>query len=253
MALMRMHIRHGLLGVLLVAFAAVAAHAQTSVERQIMDLANQARAEQGLGPLVWNASLAAAARRHAALVARSGQLSHQYPGEPDLAARMTQAGAKFQVAAENIAQGTSADQLHQEWMNSPHHRANILDPRLDAIGVAVVQRGGILYAVQDFSLEVVNLGPQQVEAKVTSLLVARGITPIASHEVARATCQMDHGSAGGPRPMFIMRWEGSDLGRLPDQLQERLDTGKYHKAAVGACGGSQAGFSGYHVAVLLYY
>ncbi len=244
---------YGFLGVLLVVFAAVAAHAQSAVERQIMDLANQARAQQGLGPLAWNAALAAAARQHAALVARSGQLSHQYPGEPDLAARMTQAGAKFQVAAENIAQGTSAAELHQEWMNSPHHRANILDPRLDAIGVAVVERGGNLYAVQDFSLEVASLGPQQVEAKVTSLLVARGITPMESHEIARATCQMDHGSAGGPRPMFIMRWEGSDLGRLPDQLQERLETGKYHKAAVGACGGNQAGFSGYHVAVLLYY
>ena len=253
MTLMRMQMKYGFLAVVLVVCAAVAASAQSGVERQIMDLANQARAEQGLGPLVWNASLAAAARQHAALVARSGQLSHQYPGEPDLAARMTQAGAKFQVAAENIAEGTSAGELHQEWMNSPHHRANILDPRLDAIGIAVVLRGGNLYAVQDFSLEVASLGPQQVEAKVTSLLVARGIMPMAAHDVARATCQMDHGSAGASRPMFVMRWEGADLGRLPDVLQERLATGKYHKAAVGACGGNQGGFSGYHVAVLLYY
>jgi len=138
-------------------------------------------------------------------------------------------------------------------MNSPPHRANILDPRLDAIGIAVVQQNGKLFAVQDFSLEVASLAPQQVEEKVTSLLVARGITPMESHGAARATCQMDHGSAGEPRPMFVMRWEGTDLGRLPDQLQERLETGKYHKAAVGACGGNQPGFSSYHVAVLLYY
>jgi hypothetical protein len=37
-------------------------------------------------------------------------------------------------------------------MNSPPHRANILDPELDSLGVAVVERNGELFAVQDFAL-----------------------------------------------------------------------------------------------------
>jgi hypothetical protein len=65
---------------------------------------------------------------------------------------------------------------------------------------------------------------------------------------------MDHGSVGALRPKFIMRWEGSDLGRLPDVLEERISTGKYRTAAVGSCssGNEGQGFTTYHLAVLLF-
>ena len=51
-----------------------------------------------------------------------------------------------------------------------------------------------------------------------------------------------------------MRWEGTDLGRLPEELEERIATGKYHKAAVGACdsGSPGQGFTTYKLAVMLY-
>ena len=39
-------------------------------------------------------------------------------------------------------------------MNSPPHRANILDPEMDSLGVAVIERNGELFAVQDFALAV---------------------------------------------------------------------------------------------------
>ena len=85
-----------------------------------------------------------------------------------------------------------------------------------------------------------------------SLLKARGINT-SSSEIARKTCAMDHGSAGGPKPMFIMRWQGTDLGRLPDVLEEKIQTGKYHTASVGACSTGQQPFAGYKAAVLLFY
>jgi Cysteine-rich secretory protein family len=246
--------RFWLVFALLLGCTTVAVKAQSGPERQLMELANEARAARGLGPLVWDKSLAAASRQHAVWVARSAQLSHQYPGEIDLAARASQAGARFELIAENIAQGSSAGQLHDEWMHSPPHRANLLDPRVNRVGIAIVRKGDTLYGVEDFSHAVADLGPQQVEAKVAAMLVARGITPLASHDAARATCQMEHGSAGPKRPMFVMRWEGADLGRLPDVLEDRIRTGKYHTAAVGACGGSSPqAFASYHVAVMLYY
>jgi hypothetical protein len=51
-----------------------------------------------------------------------------------------------------------------------------------------------------------------------------------------------------------MRWEGSDLGRLPDVLEERISSGKYRTAAVGSCssGDEGQGFTTYHVAVMLF-
>jgi hypothetical protein len=151
-----------------------------------------------------------------------------------------------------MAQGSSAESIQKEWMNSPPHRANILDAKLDAVGFSVVKHGDTLYAVADFALIVPNRSNDQVEAAVTKLLVARGIQADGSNLDARKTCAMDHGSAGDTKPGFIMRWQTGDLTQLPSELEERLETKKYQRAVVGACSSPNGGFTGYTVAVLLY-
>jgi uncharacterized protein YkwD len=229
-----------------------AAPARSPAEQDLFNLTNTARSEQGLAPLQWDDSLAQAAKAHAALILQNGQLSHDFPGEADLAARAGQAGAHFQTIAENIAQGSSADSIQKEWMNSPPHRANILDAKLTAVGFSVVQRGDTLYAVADFARIVPNLTNDQVEAAIAKLLVARGIQADGSNPDARKTCEMDHGSAGDTKPGFIMRWQGADLTKLPPELEERLQTKNYQRAVVGACSSPNGGFNGYTVAVLLY-
>lgn len=121
-------------------------------EQAIFDAANRERAARNLPPLKWSAGLASAARAHAQKMAQAGTISHEFPGEAGMGARFHMAGVRFTSAAENVAQGPSAAVLHQEWMNSPAHRDNILDPGLDSLGVAVVERNGELFAVQDFAL-----------------------------------------------------------------------------------------------------
>ena len=121
-------------------------------EQAIFDSANRERTARKLPPLKWNAGLASAAQAHAQKMAQAGTLSHQFPGEMDMGTRISMAGVHFSSAAENVAQGPSAAVLHQEWMNSPAHRNNILDPELDSLGVAVVERDEQLFAVQDFAL-----------------------------------------------------------------------------------------------------
>ena len=56
------------------------------------------------------------------------------------------------------------------------------------------------------------------------------------------------------RPKFIMRWQGSDLSRLPNVLEEQISTGRFRTAAVGACdtGHGQPGFTTYRLAVMLF-
>jgi hypothetical protein len=51
-----------------------------------------------------------------------------------------------------------------------------------------------------------------------------------------------------------MRWQSTDLSRLPSELEERLQTRTYHSAVVGACSSANGGggFTSYSVAVLLY-
>jgi len=128
-----------------------ARQAPSNDEQILLSSANRDREAHGLRLLKWSPTLASAARIHAQKMAQQNTLSHQFPGEPDLGARMHMAGLSFRSAAENVAQGPSAAVIHDEWMNSPHHRDNLLDPDLDSIGIAVIPRGGQLFAVEDFS------------------------------------------------------------------------------------------------------
>jgi hypothetical protein len=245
-------------GTCLLAFACLAgmacrAHAQSTEARALMQATNEDRAQHGLEPLRWDPALARAAQAHANQMVRHGELSHQYAGEPDLVARAGQNGAHFSTVAENIAVASSPQVVESEWMHSPPHRHNILDPSLTTIGIGVVRQGGNLWAVEDFSAAVVQMGSTQIEQKVEQLVAERGIRLVTTSHAAEQACAMEHGSVG-PRPNFIMRWEGSDLSRLPDVLEEKISSGRYRSAQVGACRSNNqgGGFTTYRLAVMLF-
>jgi len=120
-------------------------------ERELLAYVNQARRGQGLPALRWDESLATAARRHAEVMAEHRSVQHGFDGEPSLSARAKLAGARFSWLAENVAQGPTAELIHSLFMHSASHLANILDRDMDSIGVGVVERGGQLFAVEDFS------------------------------------------------------------------------------------------------------
>ncbi len=139
------------------------------------------------------------------------------------------------------------------WMASEGHRANLLDAGVDSVGIAVVQKGRQLYAVEDFSHAVTQLSVTQQEGQVGRLLTATGVQLVGETADARQTCSMSSGFVGSRTPMFVMRYSSSSLDRLPDQLTLKLKSGKYREAAVGACiTGKQTSFMVYNVAVLLY-
>jgi len=243
----------GLCAAILV-FSSLPGSAQDSGPAQILFAsANRERAAQGLGPLKWSATLAKAAQLHAQRMAAQNTLSHQLPGEPAMPERATQAGANFSSLAENVAEGPSAENIHQQWMNSPPHRANLLDPQLNSIGIAVAERNGILFAVEDFSLAAGNLSVEEQEGIVSAKLRSSGLRLLNITSDARRSCLLDNGYAGTHVPSFIVHYATPDLQTLPDLLEQRIQTGKYHSAAVGACANdAKIGFSGYRVAVLLF-
>jgi Cysteine-rich secretory protein family len=230
-------------------------YAQSTEATELMRATNEDRAQQGLGPLKWDPALARAAQRHAQLMIRQGGgLSHQYSGEADLVTRVGQEGAHFRVVAENLAVAPTPRAVETEWMHSPPHRRNILDARLNEIGIGLVRQGGNLWAVEDFSAGVAAMGSSQIERTIGQLLSERGVRPGGDVAAARQTCAMEHGSVGAVRPKFIMRWQGSDLSRLPDVLEQQISTRRFRSAAVGACdtGHGQPGFTTYRLAVLLF-
>jgi hypothetical protein len=226
----------------------------TVAEQYLMASANSERAQRGLQPLRWDRALYDSANYHAQLMAERESISHQYAGEPELTARGQVAGARFSVISENVAEAPSALMIEQAWMNSPAHRDNLLDPRVDSVGIRVISRGDRLYAVEDFDRSVMNLSLDEQELAVGQQLQSKSsVAILPANEDARRTCSMESGYAGGRRPWFVMRYTAADLTQIPKMLEERLANGGYHAAAVGACPVEGAhNFSAYSIAVMLY-
>lgn len=229
---------------------AVPARPQASgPESALLDAINHERSKAGLPPLQWDAALAASARQHAQLMAQKHSLSHQFPGELPLQDRAAHNGAHFTVISENVAQGPTVMGLHTQWMNSPPHRANILDNEVNSLGIAIAQSGTTLFAVEDFSYAVAYLNLAEQERQVESLLASRGLAAVTATPEARKTCSWDHGSVG-PKPLLVLRFEATDLKHLPSDVDQKIQPDRYHSAAIGAC--DTGGSSGFRIAILLF-
>ena len=235
--------------------------APTPAEQRIVELANQVRSGLGLTPLKWDSALAIAARLHAERVAAEHTISHQFPGEPDPTSRAATAGVHFSLIEENVAVAPLPETIHDEWMHSEHHHANLVNPNIDSIGVAIIDTPDGLYAVADYAESVTVLTIEQVEAKVANLLVNVGVAVIVDPDLTaamRTSCALDSGVPPGTKPNhFMMRWQSGSMKELPDQLAERITSRSYKKAAVGACSpppadGEDPSFTSYHVAVLVF-
>ncbi|WP_166874319.1 CAP domain-containing protein [Salinibacterium sp. ZJ450] len=117
--------------------------AHAAEDGTVHSLVNQARASAGLGAVNRNSAMDQVALSWANQMAASGSMSHNpnYSG---------QIPGGWTRAAENVAQGQpSGAAMHDAWMNSSGHRANILGDFTD-IGVAFVSAGGTTWGVQVF-------------------------------------------------------------------------------------------------------
>jgi uncharacterized protein YkwD len=108
-------------------------------------LLNEERAKHGLAPLVSNGQLASAASTHSSSMRWHGFFSHTgldgSSPEDRIAASGYLASAIDFNLGENLAWGHSLlgtpRALHVAWMNSPGHRANMLDPVFREVGIGV--------------------------------------------------------------------------------------------------------------------
>ena len=226
-------------------------------EQLLLTQANQDRLQHQLTPLKRDPLLAQAALYHAYQMAQHADISHGFPGEPDLSARGASAGVRFSLITENVAEAGEPTIIHDMWMHSDGHRANLLDPEVNVVGIAVVTREHQVYAVEDFASTVDTLSIPEQETAVATLLTRTGLSVTSTTpEVlvnARQTCSMPSGYAGARQPWFIMRYTASRVDQLPQQIRNRLTSGKYHQAVVGACAPPEASaFTSYFIAIMLY-
>lgn len=123
-----------------------------ALEQQVIDLVNQQRAWNGLPALTANWEVSRVARYKSQDMINNHYFDHQSPVYGSPFNMMENFGIRFSAAGENIAYGQRTPQaVMNDWMNSPGHRSNILNPTYNQIGVGVAKAAnGTLYWTQMF-------------------------------------------------------------------------------------------------------
>ena len=114
----------------------------SSVDADVIRFTNNERVRNGLPAFVTSARLMEAARLHAQQMAQYQRMDHTISGAqyPTLQSRLDAVGYRYMSAAENVAWNSqTAQSVVTGWMNSPGHRANILNGGLTQIGVAMAR------------------------------------------------------------------------------------------------------------------
>jgi uncharacterized YkwD family protein len=109
----------------------------TQFAQQVLDLVNQERAKAGVGALTMSAELSNMAMVKAQDMYNNNYFDHNSPTHGSPFDMMKAFGITYNTAGENIAKGQSSpSQVMNDWMNSPGHRANILNSSFTSIGIA---------------------------------------------------------------------------------------------------------------------
>lgn len=113
----------------------------TQAERQMVNLVNQARRENGLPPLKVDLELTNVARIKSQDMIDNNYFSHNSPTYGSPFDMMKDFGIKYVHAGENIAGNSTVDKAHDSLMKSPGHRANILNKDFTHIGIGIKDGG----------------------------------------------------------------------------------------------------------------
>lgn len=132
----------------------VASSRPTSIAEQMLQAVNTERANHGLVALTLNTQLTKSAQAYALKMQQLNFFSHTDPNGGTFRQRNEAAGyTNWQWMGENIAYGQpTVAEVVKDWMNSPLHRDNILEPRARELGVGYVS-GGTPYWVQEFGVQ----------------------------------------------------------------------------------------------------
>ncbi|MEK4028142.1 S-layer homology domain-containing protein [Pseudobacillus sp. FSL P4-0506] len=120
----------------------------SEIAKQILGLVNQERAKAGVGSLQYANDVAKVAQLKSEDMVKNNYFDHTSPTYGSPFEMMDQFSINYTFAGENIAAGYStAEAVMEGWMNSPGHRANILNPNYKEMGIGIAKGGdyGIYY------------------------------------------------------------------------------------------------------------
>lgn len=128
---------------------APASSAASGPTARVLGLVNSERAKAGCAPVTVDAKLTKAAQNHSQDMADHQNMSHTGSDGSSMTDRLARVGYQYRSAAENVAAGYgTADSVMDGWMNSPGHKANILNCGFKEIGIGLAGPGN--YWTQNF-------------------------------------------------------------------------------------------------------
>lgn len=114
---------------------------RSDLETEMLKLVNEERAKEGLKPLAADPELSVVARKHSQDMFARGYFAHVNPDGKDPFDRMKDGNVVFKTAGENLALAQTLQIAHTNLMNSPGHRANIMNPEFGRLGVGILDGG----------------------------------------------------------------------------------------------------------------
>jgi uncharacterized protein YkwD len=107
----------------------------------MLTLINKERAKEGLAPLKADPEQTVVGRAHSKDMFTRGYFAHVNPDGKNPFDRMKEANVKFHSAGENLALAQTLEIAHKNLMNSPGHRANIMNPAFGRVGIGILDGG----------------------------------------------------------------------------------------------------------------
>ena len=177
---------------LLVGVTATAASANTDEAAFIRDT-NAARAAHGLPALAVYSDLTTIARNWSANMAAKNTLYHN----PNLASQVQ----NWKVVGENVGVGPDESSIQTAFMNSPEHRANILDSEYTQFGVGTVRDSkGQLWVTVDFRDPMYSSAPAPSRTVASRPAPSSSPTSTPSHPTAPAYTPSSGSTVSQSRP-----------------------------------------------------
>lgn len=164
----------------------------------IVEMTNQTRVKEGLNTLKVNPELSAAAAAKAEDMIKNGYFAHFSPTNVSPWFWIKQNGYNYKYAGENLAMNFGeTDQVINGWLNSPTHKANLLNSRYQDIGVAVlsgqVNGQSRVVVVQMFGSPKItsnSIIPKAEAATVTSTTTRTVPTTVTTLKIVTTTAPM---------------------------------------------------------------
>jgi uncharacterized protein YkwD len=223
---------------------------EAEAKDQLLQLANLSRHQAGAPPLTLDPGLSQAARVHAQAMLEAHQLSHQFNGEASLAVRLAaMTDLQLDEEGENVAVDYDPQHCHEHLMNSPPHRANLLNPAYNVVGLAVVRSGEQIYIVQDFGHAVPAYSSIEWKSRIAAdVNQARRQSrqPVLQRQdlstTDEAACSMAQADKLGTAPVrklaeryTVLSYTSLHPEALPEGAAHAIAGHNLHDFSVGAC------------------